>query len=191
MIKKMSDFFGVPENSIYIISWLTSRKKVIKIQNVWHLSYLMNLLVSCTDQTRPWPYDYVLVILWGNEGWTIVLIVINYSLFFPMYIWVGISRESRIIIPVTCILSLTQKPIPVRTLFNYLIAIIGRGNKLAWQQVFCLQSLRHLWHLSSRLSQGTTNKRGHDQIASEIQDTEDSIQPENGPTHPLMPTWTF
>ncbi|MGC2571337.1 MAG: DUF167 domain-containing protein [Candidatus Nitrosopolaris sp.] len=34
MIKKMSDFFGVPENSIYIISGQTSRKKVIEIQNV-------------------------------------------------------------------------------------------------------------------------------------------------------------
>jgi len=34
MIKKMSDFFGVPKNSIYIISGQTSRKKVIEIQNV-------------------------------------------------------------------------------------------------------------------------------------------------------------
>ena len=34
MIKKMSNFFGVPENSIYIISGLTSRKKVIEIQNI-------------------------------------------------------------------------------------------------------------------------------------------------------------
>jgi uncharacterized protein len=34
MIKKISDFFGVPENSISIISGLTSRKKVIEIQNV-------------------------------------------------------------------------------------------------------------------------------------------------------------
>jgi uncharacterized protein len=34
MIKKISDFFGVPENSICIISGLTSRKKVIEIQNV-------------------------------------------------------------------------------------------------------------------------------------------------------------
>jgi uncharacterized protein (TIGR00251 family) len=34
MIKKMSDFFGVPENSICIISGQTSRKKVIEIQNV-------------------------------------------------------------------------------------------------------------------------------------------------------------
>jgi uncharacterized protein (TIGR00251 family) len=33
MIKKMSDFFGVSENSIYIISGQTSRKKVIEIQN--------------------------------------------------------------------------------------------------------------------------------------------------------------
>ena len=33
MIKKMSNFFGVPENSIYIISGQTSRKKVIEIQN--------------------------------------------------------------------------------------------------------------------------------------------------------------
>jgi uncharacterized protein (TIGR00251 family) len=32
MIKKISDFFGVPD--IYIISGLTSRKKVIEIQNV-------------------------------------------------------------------------------------------------------------------------------------------------------------
>ena len=34
MIKKISDFFGVPENRIYIISGLTSRKKVIEIQNI-------------------------------------------------------------------------------------------------------------------------------------------------------------
>ena len=34
MIKKMSEFFGVPENSIYIISGQTSRKKVIEIQNI-------------------------------------------------------------------------------------------------------------------------------------------------------------
>ena len=33
MIKKISDFFGVPENSIRIISGLTSRKKIIEIQN--------------------------------------------------------------------------------------------------------------------------------------------------------------
>ena len=33
MIKKISDFFGVPENSIHIISGLTSRKKIIEIQN--------------------------------------------------------------------------------------------------------------------------------------------------------------
>jgi uncharacterized protein len=34
MIKKISDFFGVPENGIYIISGLTSRKKLIEIQNI-------------------------------------------------------------------------------------------------------------------------------------------------------------
>jgi uncharacterized protein len=34
MIKKLSDFFVVPENSIHIISGLTSRKKVIEIQNI-------------------------------------------------------------------------------------------------------------------------------------------------------------
>ena len=34
MIKKISDFFGVPENRIHIISGLTSRKKIIKIQNI-------------------------------------------------------------------------------------------------------------------------------------------------------------
>ena len=34
MIKKISDFFGVPENSIYIISGLTSGKTIIEIQNI-------------------------------------------------------------------------------------------------------------------------------------------------------------
>jgi uncharacterized protein (TIGR00251 family) len=34
MIKKISDFFGVPENGIHIISGLTSRKKIIEIQNL-------------------------------------------------------------------------------------------------------------------------------------------------------------
>ncbi len=34
MIKKISDFFGVRENSIHIISGLTSRKKIIEIQNL-------------------------------------------------------------------------------------------------------------------------------------------------------------
>ena len=34
LIKKISDFFGVPENSIRIISGLTSRKKIIDIQNM-------------------------------------------------------------------------------------------------------------------------------------------------------------
>ena len=34
MIKKISDFFVVPENSIHIISGLTSRKKIIEIQNI-------------------------------------------------------------------------------------------------------------------------------------------------------------
>ena len=34
MIKKMSNFFGVPENRIYIISGQTSRKKIIEIQNI-------------------------------------------------------------------------------------------------------------------------------------------------------------
>jgi uncharacterized protein YggU (UPF0235/DUF167 family) len=33
MIKKISDFFGVPENSIHIISGLT-RKTIIEIQNI-------------------------------------------------------------------------------------------------------------------------------------------------------------
>lgn len=33
MIKKLSDFFGVPESGIHIISGLTSRKKIIEIQN--------------------------------------------------------------------------------------------------------------------------------------------------------------
>jgi uncharacterized protein len=34
MIKKLSDFLGVRENSIRIISGLTSRKKIIEIQNM-------------------------------------------------------------------------------------------------------------------------------------------------------------
>ena len=34
MIKKICDFFGVPENGIYIIPGLTSRKKLIEIQNI-------------------------------------------------------------------------------------------------------------------------------------------------------------
>ena len=34
MIKKISDFFGVPGNNIHIISGLTSRKKIIEIQNI-------------------------------------------------------------------------------------------------------------------------------------------------------------
>ena len=34
LVKKTSDFFGVPENSIHIISGLTSRKKIIEIQNM-------------------------------------------------------------------------------------------------------------------------------------------------------------
>ncbi|MGC1928164.1 MAG: DUF167 domain-containing protein [Candidatus Nitrosopolaris sp.] len=34
MIKNISDFFGVPENGIYVISGLTSRKKLIEIQNI-------------------------------------------------------------------------------------------------------------------------------------------------------------
>jgi uncharacterized protein len=34
MIKKISDFFGIPENGIHIISGLTSRKKLIEIQNI-------------------------------------------------------------------------------------------------------------------------------------------------------------
>lgn len=34
MIKTISHFFGVPEDSIYIISGLTSRKKIIEIQNI-------------------------------------------------------------------------------------------------------------------------------------------------------------
>ena len=34
MIGKISEFFGVHENSIHIISGLTSRKKIIEIQNV-------------------------------------------------------------------------------------------------------------------------------------------------------------
>ena len=34
LIKKTSDFFGLPENSIRIISGLTSRKKMIDIQNM-------------------------------------------------------------------------------------------------------------------------------------------------------------
>jgi uncharacterized protein YggU (UPF0235/DUF167 family) len=34
MIKKVSDFFGARENSIHIISGLTSRKTIIEIQNI-------------------------------------------------------------------------------------------------------------------------------------------------------------
>ena len=34
LIRKTSDFFGVPENSIRIISGLTSRKKIIEIQRI-------------------------------------------------------------------------------------------------------------------------------------------------------------
>ncbi len=34
LIRKASDFFGVPENSIRTISGLTSRKKVIEIQRM-------------------------------------------------------------------------------------------------------------------------------------------------------------
>ncbi len=34
LVKKTSDFFGVPENSIRIISALMSRKKIIEIQNM-------------------------------------------------------------------------------------------------------------------------------------------------------------
>jgi uncharacterized protein len=34
MIKKISEFFGVSENSVHIISGLTSRKKVIEIQSI-------------------------------------------------------------------------------------------------------------------------------------------------------------
>ncbi len=34
MIKKISEFFVVPENNIHIISGLTSRKKVIEIQSI-------------------------------------------------------------------------------------------------------------------------------------------------------------
>jgi uncharacterized protein len=34
MIQKISDFFEVPGNSIRIISGLTSRKKIIEIQNI-------------------------------------------------------------------------------------------------------------------------------------------------------------
>jgi len=34
LIRKASDFFGVPENSIHIISGPTSRKKIIEIQNL-------------------------------------------------------------------------------------------------------------------------------------------------------------
>jgi uncharacterized protein len=33
LIKKLSDFFGVREGSIRIVSGLTSRKKIIEIQN--------------------------------------------------------------------------------------------------------------------------------------------------------------
>lgn len=34
MIKKLSDFFRVSESEIHIISGLTSRKKIIEIQNL-------------------------------------------------------------------------------------------------------------------------------------------------------------
>jgi uncharacterized protein len=34
MIKKISEFFDVPENRIHIISGLTSRKKMIEIQSI-------------------------------------------------------------------------------------------------------------------------------------------------------------
>jgi uncharacterized protein len=34
MTKMISDFFGVPENSVHIISGLSSRKKIIEIQNI-------------------------------------------------------------------------------------------------------------------------------------------------------------
>jgi uncharacterized protein len=34
LIRKISDFFGVPENSIRIISGLTSKKKIIEIQRI-------------------------------------------------------------------------------------------------------------------------------------------------------------
>jgi len=34
MVRKISQFFGVPENNINIISGLTSRKKIIEIQNI-------------------------------------------------------------------------------------------------------------------------------------------------------------
>jgi uncharacterized protein len=34
LIRKASDFFGVPENSIRIISGLTSKKKIIEIQRI-------------------------------------------------------------------------------------------------------------------------------------------------------------
>jgi len=34
LIRKISDFFGVPENNIRIISGLTSRKKIIEIQRI-------------------------------------------------------------------------------------------------------------------------------------------------------------
>jgi uncharacterized protein (TIGR00251 family) len=34
LIRKTSDFFGVPESSIRIISGLTSRKKIIEIQRI-------------------------------------------------------------------------------------------------------------------------------------------------------------
>jgi uncharacterized protein (TIGR00251 family) len=34
LIRKISDIFGVPENSIHIISGLASRKKIIEIQRI-------------------------------------------------------------------------------------------------------------------------------------------------------------
>ena len=38
MVRKISQFFGVPENNINIISGLTSRKKIIEIQNIWRIN---------------------------------------------------------------------------------------------------------------------------------------------------------
>jgi len=49
LIMKTSDFFGVPENSVLIISGLTSRKKIIEIQRIWWLRYVMNLRVSLPE----------------------------------------------------------------------------------------------------------------------------------------------
>jgi hypothetical protein len=45
LVYQISDFFGVPENSIHLISGLTSRKKIIEIQNISRL--LLNF--SCCD----------------------------------------------------------------------------------------------------------------------------------------------